>query len=89
MVSRNATDGLPSVDMHTEIRTAPLFTKKVRRIRRRPVGGYEPLERAKGFVGETFSTARGEEWRILAIETEIAAELHGDGFNAVFTVEPA
>jgi hypothetical protein len=35
-------------------------------------------------VGETFSTGRGE-WRILAIETEIAEELMERGFNGIFT----
>jgi hypothetical protein len=38
-------------------------------------------------VGETFTTGRGEQWRILAIETEIADELVDAGFNGVFTVE--
>jgi hypothetical protein len=31
----------------------------------------------------------GARWRILAIETEIAEELVEDGFNGIFTVEPA
>jgi hypothetical protein len=38
-------------------------------------------------VGETFSTGRGHEWRILAIETDIDEELVERGINAVFTVE--
>jgi anti-anti-sigma regulatory factor len=32
-------------------------------------------------------TSRGHEWRILAIETEIAEELIELGINGVFTVE--
>jgi hypothetical protein len=40
-------------------------------------------------VGETFSTGRGHEWRILAIETEIDDELVEHGVNAVLTVELA
>jgi hypothetical protein len=40
-------------------------------------------------VGETFSTGRGEEWRILAIETEVSEELVERGFTAVFTVQRA
>ncbi len=40
-------------------------------------------------VGDCFLTGRGDEWRILAMETEIAAELVDSGTNAVFTVEPA
>jgi hypothetical protein len=40
-------------------------------------------------VGEAFSTGRGHEWRILAIETDIDDELVDRGINAVFTVEPA
>ena len=40
-------------------------------------------------VGEWFSTGRGHEWRILAIDTDIDEELVEHGFNAVFTVEPA
>jgi hypothetical protein len=39
-------------------------------------------------VGETFSTGRGHEWRILAINTNIAEELVDQSINAVFTVEP-
>jgi hypothetical protein len=39
-------------------------------------------------VGETFSTGRGDEWCILAIDTEIDDELVERGINAVFTVEP-
>jgi hypothetical protein len=39
-------------------------------------------------VGETFSLARGEQLRILAIDTEIADELVDSGFYAVFTVAP-
>jgi hypothetical protein len=39
-------------------------------------------------VGERFSTAHGQEWRILAIDTEIDDELVERGFNAMFTVEP-
>jgi hypothetical protein len=39
-------------------------------------------------VGETFSTSRGDEWRILAIDTDIDDELVEHGINAVFTVEP-
>jgi hypothetical protein len=38
-------------------------------------------------VGDTFLTGRGDEWRILAIETEIDDELVEEGFNGVFTVE--
>ena len=34
-------------------------------------------------------TGRGADWRILAIETEIDEELIEQGFNGVFTVEPA
>ena len=40
-------------------------------------------------ASEMFLTARGEKWRILAIDTEIADELVEQGINAVFTVEPA
>ena len=40
-------------------------------------------------VGETFSTARGAQWRILAIDSEIDDELVEGGFTAMFTVEPA
>jgi hypothetical protein len=36
-------------------------------------------------IGETFSTGRGDEWRILAIDTD--DELVDQGINAVFTVE--
>jgi hypothetical protein len=39
-------------------------------------------------IGETFSTSRGDEWRILAIDTEIDEELIEQGINDVFTVEP-
>jgi hypothetical protein len=39
-------------------------------------------------VGQTFLTGRGDEWRILAIDTEIDDELVERGFNAVFAVEP-
>jgi hypothetical protein len=39
-------------------------------------------------VGETFTTGRGEQWRILAIDTEISDELVEEGFNGVFTVGP-
>jgi hypothetical protein len=39
-------------------------------------------------VGETFSTGRGHEWRILAIDTDIDDELVDRGIKAVFTVEP-
>jgi hypothetical protein len=39
-------------------------------------------------VGETFTTGRGHEWRILAIGTELAEELVEQGINGVFTVEP-
>jgi hypothetical protein len=39
-------------------------------------------------VGDTFSTGRGHEWRILAIEADIVDELVARGVNAVFTVEP-
>ena len=39
-------------------------------------------------VGETFSTGRGHEWRILAIDTDIEEELVDTGINAVFTIEP-
>jgi hypothetical protein len=39
-------------------------------------------------VGETFSTGRGHEWRILAIDTAIDDELVARGINSVFTVEP-
>jgi hypothetical protein len=39
-------------------------------------------------IGETFSTGRGHEWRILAIDTDIDDELVERGINAVFTVEP-
>jgi hypothetical protein len=38
-------------------------------------------------VGETFSTGRGHQWRILAIDSDIAEELVDQGINAVFTVE--
>jgi hypothetical protein len=38
-------------------------------------------------VGETFSTARGEEWRIPAIDTEIADELVDQDINAAFRLE--
>ena len=38
-------------------------------------------------VGETFSTGRGHEWRILAIDTNIDDELVERGINAGFTVE--
>jgi hypothetical protein len=38
-------------------------------------------------VGETFSTGRGHESRILAIDTNIDEELVERGINAVFTVE--
>jgi hypothetical protein len=40
-------------------------------------------------IGETFTTGRGDVWRILAIETEIAEELIEQGINGVLTVEPA
>jgi hypothetical protein len=39
-------------------------------------------------VGESFSTGRGHEWRILAIDTNIDDELVARGINAVFTVAP-
>lgn len=39
-------------------------------------------------VGETFSTGRGHEWRILAIDTDIDKELVDRGISAVFTVAP-
>jgi hypothetical protein len=39
-------------------------------------------------VGETFSTSRGHEWRILEVETDIDEELVERGINAVFTIEP-
>ena len=42
-----------------------------------------------GDMGETFSTGRGHEWRVLAIDTNIDDELVERGINAVFTVEPA
>jgi hypothetical protein len=32
-------------------------------------------------VGETFSTGRGDEWRILAIDTDIDDELVARGFK--------
>jgi hypothetical protein len=38
-------------------------------------------------VGETFSTGRGHQWRILAIDAAIDDELVDQGINAVFTVE--
>jgi hypothetical protein len=40
-------------------------------------------------VGETFMDGLGGRFRILAIDTEIADELIEQGFNGVFTVEPA
>jgi hypothetical protein len=40
-------------------------------------------------IGQTFMTARGDVWHILAIDTEIDDELVEQGFNAVFTVESA
>jgi hypothetical protein len=40
-------------------------------------------------VGETFSTGRGDEWRILAVDYDVDVELVDRGLNAVFTVEPA
>ena len=40
-------------------------------------------------VGETFLLSRGEEFRILAIDTDIDDELIDRGFNSVWTVEPA
>jgi hypothetical protein len=40
-------------------------------------------------VGETFSLSRGEQLRILAIDTDIDDELVERGINAVFTVESA
>jgi hypothetical protein len=39
-------------------------------------------------VGDEFFTGRGEFWRILGIETELADELVAQGINAVWTVEP-
>jgi hypothetical protein len=33
-------------------------------------------------------TARGDEWRILAIDTEINEELIDAGFNGTWVVEP-
>jgi hypothetical protein len=36
-------------------------------------------------VGETFSTDRGREWRILAIDSAIDDETRRAGINAVFT----
>jgi hypothetical protein len=39
-------------------------------------------------VGESFSTGRGHEWRILAIDADIDDEFVARGVNAVFTVEP-
>ena len=39
-------------------------------------------------IGETFLLSRGEEVRILAIDTELADELIERGFNGVFVVEP-
>jgi hypothetical protein len=38
-------------------------------------------------VNETFSTARGEAWRIVAIETDIEGEVVELGISGVFTVE--
>jgi hypothetical protein len=40
-------------------------------------------------VGELITLGAGEQLRVLAIETEIADELLVQGFNGVFTVEPA
>jgi hypothetical protein len=40
-------------------------------------------------VGETFSLARGEQLRILAIDTDIDDELVERGINALFTIELA
>jgi hypothetical protein len=37
----------------------------------------------------SFSTSRGQEWRILAIDPNIDDELVERGFTGVFTVEPA
>ena len=39
-------------------------------------------------VGETFLADAREQLRILAIDTEVEAEVAAQGINAVFTVEP-
>ena len=39
-------------------------------------------------VDQTFLTGRGDEWRILAINTEFDEVLVESGFNGIFVVEP-